>query len=55
MDDGFAAILRGIKNCKLGASLVNLMYSNNEIGEESVKEICDLLDMSFGLGKGRCL
>lgn len=45
-DAEFKHILKGIRKSKIGLSLQNITYSNNEMGVESIQEIDKILKLS---------
>ena len=46
-DTEFKLILKGIRESKIGLSLQNLIYSNNEMGMESINEINEIMKMGI--------
>ena len=46
-DVEFNTILEGVKKSKFGVSLQTLIYSNNEMGRESINSICSFIELGL--------
>ena len=45
-DEQFSTILEGVRSSKLGVSLQNITYSNNQMGAKSIDHICHFINLS---------